>query len=127
MRLPIPHEFRRAIGNRIYGCDDCLAVCPWNKFASAAAANKAFAPRAELAAPALADLLALDDAGFRAVFAGSPIKRIGRDRMVRNAAIAAGNSGSADLMEPLKALLNDPSDIVRDAAAWGLEALASHQ
>lgn len=124
---PIPHEFRRAIGNRIYGCDDCLAVCPWNKFASAAAANKAFAPRAELAAPVLADLLALDDAAFRAVFAGSPIKRIGRDRMVRNAAIAAGNSGSAELVEPLKALLNDPSDVVRDAAAWGLEALASHQ
>jgi epoxyqueuosine reductase len=124
---PIPHELRRAIGNRIYGCDDCLAVCPWNKFASAAAANKAFAPRAEFVAPALADLLALDDAGFRQVFAGSPIKRIGRERMVRNAAIAAGNSGSVELVEPLKALLNDPSDIVRDAAAWGLEALASHQ
>jgi epoxyqueuosine reductase len=124
---PIPHEFRRAISNRIYGCDDCLAVCPWNKFANAAAANKAFAPRAELAAPVLADLLALDDAAFRAVFAGSPIKRIGRDRMVRNAAIAAGNSGSAELVEPLKALLDDPSDVVRDAAAWGLEALASHQ
>jgi epoxyqueuosine reductase len=120
---PIPHEFRRAIGNRIYGCDDCLAVCPWNKFASAAAANKAFAPRAELAAPALGDLLALDDAGFRAVFAGSPIKRIGRDRMVRNAAIAAGNSGSVELVEPLKALLNDPSDVVRDAAAWALAEL----
>ncbi len=120
---PIPHEFRRAIGNRIYGCDDCLAVCPWNKFADAAAANKAFAPRAELAAPALGDLLALDDAGFRQVFSGSPIKRIGRDRMVRNAAIAAGNSGSMALMEPLKALLDDPSEVVRDAAAWGLGEL----
>lgn len=124
---PIPHEFRRAIGNRIYGCDDCLAVCPWNKFASAAAANKAFAPRAELAAPALADLLALDDAGFRAVFAGSPIKRIGRDRMVRNAAIAAGNSGSVELVEPLKALVDDPSHVVRDAADWGLTELALHE
>ncbi len=120
---PIPVEFRRAIGNRIYGCDDCLAVCPWNKFASTAAANKAFAPRAELAAPTLKDLLALDDAGFRHVFAGSPIKRIGRDRMVRNAAIAAGNSGSAALVGPLKALLNDPSDVVRDAALWALEEL----
>lgn len=120
---PIPLEFRRAIGNRIYGCDDCLAVCPWNKFASAAAANKAFTPRAELAAPTLADLLALDDAGFRHVFAGSPIKRIGRDRMVRNVAIAAGNSGSIELAAPLAALLDDASDIVRDAAAWGLAAL----
>lgn len=117
---PIPHEFRRAIGNRIYGCDDCLAVCPWNKFAQAASAHKAFAPRAELAAPALADILALDDAAFRQVFAGSPIKRIGRERMVRNAAISAGNSGSAELVEPLKKLLDDPSEIVREAAAWGL-------
>jgi epoxyqueuosine reductase len=121
----IPHEFRRAIGNRIYGCDDCLAVCPWNKFASAAAANKAFAPRAELTAPALADLLALDDGAFRTVFAGSPIKRIGRDRMVRNAAIAAGNSQSPALVEPLKALLADSSDVVRDAAEWGLSEIAS--
>ena len=124
---PIPHEFRRAIGNRIYGCDDCLAVCPWNKFANAAAANKAFAPRAELAAPALADMLALDDAGFRQVFSGSPIKRIGRDRMVRNAAIAAGNSRSVELVEPLKALLGDPSEVVRDAAEWGLAELSLHQ
>ena len=75
---PIPHEFRTAMGNRIYGCDDCLAVCPWNRFADAAAANRAFLPRAELAAPRLADLLALDDAAFREMFAGSPIKRIGR-------------------------------------------------
>src|SRR3546814_5083052 len=77
---PIPVEFRAALGNRIYGCDDCLAVCPWNKFADKAAANKAFLGRAELAAPTLHDLLALDDAGFRAIFSGSPIKRIGRDR-----------------------------------------------
>ena len=124
---PIPHEFRRAIGNRIYGCDDCLAVCPWNKFANSAAANKAFAPRAELVAPSLADLLALDDACFRQVFSGSPIKRIGRDRMVRNAAIAAGNSGSVELVEPLKALLDDPSEVVRDAAEWGLAELTLHQ
>jgi epoxyqueuosine reductase len=121
---PIPHEFRRAIGNHIYGCDDCLAVCPWNKFASAAAANKAFVPRAELAAPALADLLALDDAGFRQVFAGSPIKRIGRDRMVRNAAIAAGNSGDAALIARLQALLADEAEVVSEAAAWALAELA---
>jgi epoxyqueuosine reductase len=122
---PIPHEFRRAMGNRIYGCDDCLAVCPWNKFADAAAAHKAFAARAELAAPGLADLLALDDAGFREVFRGSPIKRIGRDRMVRNAAIGAGNSGSQALITPLQALINDPSDVVRDAAGWALSELNS--
>ena len=95
---PIPHEFRKAIGNRIYGCDDCLAVCPWNKFADAAAANRAFLPRAELAAPRLAELLALDDAGFRRLFSGTPIKRIGRDRFVRNCLIAAGNSGDAALL-----------------------------
>jgi epoxyqueuosine reductase len=121
---PIPHEFRAAIGNRIYGCDDCLAVCPWNKFAAAASANLAFVPRAELAAPELADLLALDDAGFRQVFAGSPIKRIGRDRMVRNAAIAAGNSGDASLARCLRALLADPSPVVAEAAGWGLGRLA---
>ena len=120
---PIPREFRKSIGNRIYGCDDCLAVCPWNKFASAAAANKAFAPRAELVAPSLSGLLALDDAGFREVFAGSPIKRIGRDRMVRNAAIAAGNSGDVALMAPLTRLLNDGSDTVSEAAAWALGEL----
>jgi epoxyqueuosine reductase len=124
---PIPDEFRRAIGNRIYGCDDCLAVCPWNKFADAAAANRAFVGRAELAAPALGDLLSLDDASFRQVFAGSPIKRIGRDRMVRNAAIAAGNSGSAALVPALQALLDDPSDVVRDAAQWALGELGVSQ
>lgn len=120
---PIPHALRAGIGNRVYGCDDCLAVCPWNKFAVSAAANRAFLPRAELAAPALADLLALDDAGFRAVFAGSPIKRIGRERMVRNAAIAAGNSGDARLDVPLRALLGDDSAVVRDAAGWALAQL----
>ena len=120
---PVPEEFRAALGNRIYGCDDCLAVCPWNKFASAAAANRAFLPRAELAAPALADLLALDDAGFRQVFAGSPIKRIGRDRMVRNAAYAAGNSGNVGLVPALEALRDDESEAVRDAVGWALDRL----
>ncbi len=122
-RGPIPVEFRAAIGNRIYGCDDCLAVCPWNRFAQAAAANRAFAPRAELAAPELADLLALDDAGFRQVFAGSPIKRIGRDRMVRNALVAAGNSGEPALMGPVARLLDDPAPEVRGAAVWALARL----
>ena len=119
----IPIEFREAIGNRIYGCDDCLAVCPWNRFADSARRNQAFVPRAELAAPALADLLALDDAAFRQIFAGSPIKRIGRNRMVRNAAIAAGNSGRADLAEPLRRLIDDPDPVVAEAAQWGLEQL----
>ncbi|WP_445193629.1 tRNA epoxyqueuosine(34) reductase QueG [Sphingomonas sp. Tas61C01] len=120
---PIPDEFRRAIGNRIYGCDDCLAVCPWNKFAASAAANLAFQPRAELTAPALADLLSLDDAGFRQVFAGSPIKRIGRNRMVRNATIAAGNSGVVALVPVLERLLADDDAVVREAAGWAIEAL----
>ena len=120
---PIPRAFRAAIGNRIYGCDDCLAVCPWNKFAHAAAANRAFLPRAELTAPALGDLLRLDDAGFRQVFAGSPIKRIGRDRMVRNAAVAAGNSGDPALAGGVAALLDDPAPVVRGAAVWALGRL----
>jgi epoxyqueuosine reductase len=120
---PIPHEFRRAMGNRIYGCDDCLAVCPWNKFADAAAANRAFVGRAELAAPELADLIALDESGFRQVFAGSPIKRIGRDRMVRNALIAAGNSGRGDLAPAVAALLDDASPVVRGSAVWALAQL----
>lgn len=114
----IPEEFREGIGNRIYGCDDCLAVCPWNKFAAAAAANLSFAPRAELAAPELRDLLALDDAGFRQVFSGSPIKRIGRDRMMRNCLIAAGNSGDRTLLPAVEALLDDPDPVVVEAAQW---------
>jgi epoxyqueuosine reductase len=122
---PIPEEFRKAIGNRIYGCDDCLAVCPWNRFAETARANKAFLPRAELVAPALADLLALDDAAFRRVFAGSPIKRIGRNRMVRNAAIAAGNSSRPELKGPLQALLGDEDEVVAEAARWALGALSA--
>jgi epoxyqueuosine reductase len=122
---PIPEEFRAAIGNRIYGCDDCLAVCPWNRFAEAGRANRAFLPRAELAAPRLADLLALDDAAFRKVFAGSPIKRIGRGRMVRNAAIAAGNSGLPELAPVLDRLTADEDPVVAEAAAWGLARLQS--
>src|SRR3954471_2514022 len=121
---PIPIEFREAIGNRIYGCDDCLAACPWNRFADAARANLAFLPRAEMAAPALADLLRLDDAGFRAVFAGSPIKRIGRGRMVRNAAIAAGNSGLPELVPALQALVEDEDEVVAEAARWALGRLS---
>jgi epoxyqueuosine reductase len=119
----IPPDLRAGIGNRIYGCDDCLAVCPWNKFAQAGSANRAFVARAELAAPTLADLLALDDAGFREVFAGSPIKRIGRNRMVRNAAIAAGNSGDPRLARSLAPLISDPDPVVAEAAQWALERL----
>ncbi|WP_188762566.1 tRNA epoxyqueuosine(34) reductase QueG [Sandarakinorhabdus glacialis] len=122
-RGPVPTEFRAAMGNRIYGCDDCLSVCPWNRFAQASR-EMAFAPRAELAAPALADLLMLDDAGFRQVFSGSPIKRIGRDRMVRNCLYAAGNSGNAVLMPIVAGLLGDPDEGVADAAAWALARLS---
>lgn len=120
---PIPEDLRRGIGNRVYGCDDCLAACPWNKFADTAHRHRAFLPRAELAAPALADLLALDDAGFRSVFAGSPIKRIGRGRMVRNAAIAAGNSGDAGFLPALTMLTEDDDPIVADAAKWAKSVL----
>jgi epoxyqueuosine reductase len=119
----IPQDLRRGIGNHIYGCDDCLAACPWNKFAKAAAANKALLPRAELVAPRIADLLTLDDAAFRALFSGSPIKRTGRDRFVRNVAIAAGNSGDAGLVKPIVALLDDESPLVRGAAIWALAEL----
>jgi epoxyqueuosine reductase len=115
---PVPEEFRRALGNRIYGCDDCLAVCPWNKFASEAQTMQAFLPRAELAAPRLAELLALDDAGFRKLFSGSPIKRIGRDRFVRNCLYAAGNSGDAALLAQVEPLIADPDPTVAEAAQW---------
>ena len=120
---PIPEALRAGIGNRIYGCDDCLAVCPWNKFAEVAAANRAFVGRAELAAPELGDLLALNDAGFREIFAGSPIKRIGRNRMVRNAAIAAGNSGDRGLIGRLRPLTEDEDAVVAEAARWAIERL----
>ena len=124
---PIPHEFREAIGNRIYGCDDCLAVCPWNRFADRAAANRAFLPRAEMAAPRLADLLALDDPAFREMFAGSPIKRIGRGRFIRNCLVAAGNSHDRRLIQPVIALTGDDDPVVADAAGWALERLAGEQ
>ena len=120
---PIPHEFREAMGNRIYGCDDCLAVCPWNRFASEAQANRAFAPRAELAAPAIADLLALDDRSFRELFSGSPIKRIGVDRMIRNCLIAAGNSDDALLRPAVERHLASENPVVAEAAAWAIERL----
>lgn len=123
LKGPIPEEFRKAIGNHIYGCDDCLAACPWNKFAASAARNRAFLPRAELVAPRLAELLALDDAGFRALFSGSPIKRIGRDRFVRNCLIAAGNSGDQALSAPVRALLDDADPVVAEAARWALDQL----
>ena len=115
---PIAEEFREALGNRIYGCDDCLAVCPWNKFAQVAQRNIKLAPREELQAPRLAEFLALDDAAFRALFSGSPIKRIGRNRFVRNCLYAAGNSGDATLAAPVAALLSDPDPVVVDAAQW---------
>ncbi len=121
---PIPAEFRKALGNRIYGCDDCLAVCPWNKFAATAHTMQAFLPRAELAAPRLAELLALDEAGFRALFSGSPIKRIGRDRFVRNCLYAAGNSGNPALLPPVQALCADPDPVVAEAAHWAISELA---
>ncbi|WP_315925784.1 tRNA epoxyqueuosine(34) reductase QueG [Mesorhizobium sp. SP-1A] len=121
---PIPHEFRAAIGNRIYGCDDCLAACPWNKFASAASEIK-LAARADLRAPKLADLLELDDAAFRTFFSGSPVKRIGRDRFIRNVLVAAGNSGDPALVPQVINLLADPSALVRGAAVWALARLSS--
>ncbi|UCI08165.1 tRNA epoxyqueuosine(34) reductase QueG [Mesorhizobium sp. B1-1-8] len=119
---PIPREFREAIGNRIYGCDDCLAACPWNKFAAAASEAK-LAARDDLREPALADLLRLDDADFRTLFSGSPIKRIGRDRFIRNVLIAAGNSGDASLLATVRRLLDDASPLVRGAAVWALSRL----
>lgn len=122
---PIAEEFRAPLGNRIYGCDDCLAVCPWNKFASEAYAASEFLPRAELTAPRLGELLALDDAGFRALFSGSPIKRIGRDRFVRNCLYAAGNSAQGELLAPVEALLSDPDPAVADAARWAKARLTS--
>ena len=118
----IPCEFRRLIGNRIYGCDDCLAVCPWNKFAQVASETRLVA-RDDLRAPPLAELGQLDDAAFRARFAGSPIKRTGRDRFVRNVLIAIGNSGEPALAEIAKARLTDASPLVRAMAVWALGRL----
>jgi epoxyqueuosine reductase len=119
---PIPREFREKIGNRIYGCDDCLAACPWNKFAKAASEAK-LAARDDLREPALSELLMLDDAAFRSFFSGSPIKRIGRDRFVRNVLIAAGNSGDAALAGIVRGLLGDGSPLVRGVAIWALSRL----
>jgi epoxyqueuosine reductase len=120
---PVPREFRALMGNRIYGCDDCLAVCPWNKYARATE-ELAFVPRAELTAPRLADLATLDDSGFRALFARSPIKRIGRDRFIRNVLIALGNAGAAAPFERVEALVSDAAPLVRGAAIWALSRLA---
>ncbi len=120
---PIPRALRPLMGNRIYGCDDCLAVCPWNRFARPTA-EPAFLPRAELTAPRLADLSALDDADFRMVFSGSPIKRIRRSRFVRNVLIALGNSGDTALAPAAEARLTDPDPLVRGAAVWAYGRLA---
>jgi epoxyqueuosine reductase len=121
---PIDEALRPLLGNRIYGCDDCLAVCPWNKFAQASQ-QIAFAPKAGLDAPALAELATLDDAGFRQRFAGTAIKRIGRDRFLRNVAYALGNSAApATSLPALERLINDNSAVVRDAALWALSRLS---
>jgi len=119
---PIPHEFRIAMGNRIYGCDDCLAVCPWNKFARATSEMKLRA-REDLSAPPLRELLALDDSGFRALFAGSPVKRLGHARFLRNVLIAAGNSGDLSLVPAVEGWLRDPEPLIRGAAVWALRRL----
>ena len=119
---PVDEELRALMGNRIYGCDDCLAVCPWNKFA-VAASDIRYAARAELEAPKLADLAQLDDAGFRALFSGSPIKRIGRDRFVRNVLYAIGNSGDAALRPVAQGLCDDADATVADAARWAVARL----
>jgi epoxyqueuosine reductase len=121
---PIPHEFRKAMGNRIYGCDDCLSVCPWNKFAQATSEMKLKA-RDDLKAPKLADFLALDDPAFRTLFSGSPVKRIGRDRFLRNVLIATGNSEDQTLVPQVESLLEDPAPVVRGAAVWALKQLVS--
>ncbi len=121
---PIPMALRPAMGNRIYGCDDCLAVCPWNRFAQATR-HEAFRPRDDLTAPQLRDLAALDDAGFRRKFSGSPIKRIGRDRFVRNVAIAIGNSADRSLLPTVAALTGDPDPVVAEAAGWACERLSA--
>ncbi|CDZ35181.1 tRNA epoxyqueuosine(34) reductase QueG [Neorhizobium galegae] len=119
---PIDPEFRPMIGNRIYGCDDCLAACPWNKFAASASEMKLQA-REDLKEPSIAFLLTLDDAAFRSFFSGSPVKRIGRDRLIRNVLIAAGNSGDASLIGQCLELAGDPSPAVRGMAIWALKHL----
>jgi epoxyqueuosine reductase len=123
---PIPRELRSAIGNRIYGCDDCLAVCPWNKFASVGREAK-LAARADLEAPPLAELARLDDAAFRSIFAGGPIRRVGRARFVRNVLIAIGNSKDPALATVARERLDDESSLVRGAAVWALARLISRE
>jgi epoxyqueuosine reductase len=125
-KAPIPVEFRKAIGNRIYGCDDCLAVCPWNKFAQAGHETR-LAARDALRAPELVDLVQLDDTAFRALFSKSPVKRIGRDRFIRNVLIAIGNSGDAGLARAAERLLDDHSPLVRGAAVWALAQLLDRE
>jgi len=126
LKGPIPTEFRPALGNRIYGCDDCLAVCPWNKFAQAGR-EAALHAREALNSPRLEDLAGLDDAAFRALFAKSPVKRLGRDRFVRNVLYALGNSGDPDLMRAVTPRLDDASPLVRGAAAWAAGRLLTPQ
>jgi len=121
---PIPEEFRAAMGNRIYGCDDCLAVCPWNKFAQAGREQK-LAAREDLTAPLLAELATLDDAGFRQKFSGSPIKRIGRNRFARNVAIAIGNSAAPALLPTAQTLAADEDPVVAEAGKWAVARLHS--
>lgn len=121
-RSAVPEELRARLGNRIYGCDDCLSACPWNKY-TVPTTEPAFLPRAELTAPRLGDLAGLDDAAFRRVFAGAPVKRTGRDRMVRNTLYALGNGGEKEGGVRAGALLDDPSELVRDAARWALKRL----
>jgi epoxyqueuosine reductase len=122
LKGPVPTEFRPLLGNRIYGCDDCLAVCPWNKFASASREMRLVA-REDLKTPTLESLARLDDAAFRALFAKNPVKRIGRDRFIRNVLYAIGNSGEARLAGVAQELLADPSPLVRGAAVWALSRL----
>ena len=119
---PVDRDLRALMGNRIYGCDDCLAICPWNKFAQTATELR-YAARPELVSPRLEDLAALDDTAFRALFSGSPIKRIGRDRFVRNVLYAIGNSGDAQLIHAAQRLVDDPDEAVADAARWAVERL----
>ena len=122
---PVDEALRGRLGNHIYGCDDCLAVCPWNKFA-VAASDMRYAARPELVAPKLAELAQLDDPAFRSLFSGSPIKRIGRDRFVRNVLYAIGNSGDPSLIPTAQDLVADPDEAVSDAARWAVSRLNAH-
>src|SRR5690606_8414674 len=123
---PIPSHFRKTMGNRVYGCADCLAACPWNKFAQAASEMKLIA-RDDLKSPRIAELLQLDDAAFRRFLSASPVKRIGRDRFIRNTLIAAGNSNDPSLLPLIEQLLEDPAPVVRGAAIWALQQLGTRQ